>query len=162
MIMPEQISYVTPKGLERIQAELDRLRNVRRPKVIEQLKEALEQASAQASALENPDYEAAKNEQAFIEGRILQLEQILKTAVIIEEPATNEAIGLGSKVTVTEGLDGPPEHYQVVGSVEADPIHGFVSNESPLGRALMGHKAGDRVIVKAPDGEIEFYISSVE
>jgi transcription elongation factor GreA len=129
--------------------------------VILQLKEALEQASAQASPLENPDYAAAKNEQAFIEGRIQQLESIVKTAVVIEE-TTAEVVGLGTKVTVTEGEYGTPEHYHVVGSVEADPLHGYISNASPLGRALMGHKAGDTVIVNAPDGDIEFHIVSVE
>jgi transcription elongation factor GreA len=162
MTMPEQVTFLTPEGLKKVQRDLDELRNVRRPQVIKQLQEALEQASAQATPLENPDYDAAKNEQAFIEGRIMQLEQILKTAVIIQEPATREVIGLGSKVTITEGEDGPPEHYNIVGSVEADPRRGFISNESPLGRALLGHKVGDKVIVEAPDGPIEFYIRTVD
>jgi transcription elongation factor GreA len=162
MIMPEQVTFLTPEGLAKIQRDLDQLRNVRRPQVIKQLQEALEQASAQASALENPDYDAAKNEQAFIEGRILQLELILKTAVLIEQPRSPEVIGLGSRVCITEGQDGPPEHYCIVGSVEADPGRGYISNESPLGRALLGHKIGDRVVVHAPDGEIEFFVTAVE
>jgi transcription elongation factor GreA len=161
-MMPEQVTFLTPNGYEKVQQNLEWLRNVRRPQIIKQLQEALEQASAQASALENPDYEAAKNEQAFIEGRILQLEQILKTAVIIEHPPTREVIGLGSRVTVTEGEDGAAEQYSIVGSVEADPSRGFISNESPLGRALMGHKVGDRVLVRAPDGDIEFLVTSVD
>jgi len=160
--MPDQVSFVTPEGLKRIEQQLQELRTVRRPRIIQQLKEALEQASAQASPLENPDYAVAKNEQAFIEGRIQQLELILKTAVLIEEPGTHEVVSLGSKVTITEGSDGEPEHYHVVGSVEADPLHGYISNQSPLGRALMGHKVGDVVTVQAPDGEIEFYIQAVE
>jgi transcription elongation factor GreA len=160
--MPDQVSFVTPGGLKRIEQELHRLRTIERPKVIRQLKEALEQASAQASPLENPDYAFVKTEQAFIEGRILQLEQILKTAVLIQDTAAHDVVVLGAKVTITEGPDGPPEHYHVVGSVEADPIHGYISNESPLGRALLGHKAGDMVTVSAPDGEIEFYIQTVE
>ena len=160
--MPEQVSFVTPNGLKKVQEELDYLRNVRRPQAIRQLKESLEQASAQASALENPDLDVAKNEQAFIEGRILQLEQVLKTAVIIETPQTHEVIGLGNKVTVTEGADGVPENYCIVGSVEADPRKGYISNESPLGRALLGRKAGERVVIAAPVGEIEFCIQSVE
>jgi transcription elongation factor GreA len=160
--MPDQVTFLTPNGLEKIKRDLDILRNIRRPQVIKQLQEALEQASAQATPLENPDYDAAKNEQAFIEGRILQLEQILKTAVIIEGPETTEAIGLGSKVTITEGSDGPPEHYTIVGSFEADPSRGYISNASPLGRALMGHRVGDEVSVEAPDGEIVFYIQSFE
>ena len=82
--------------------------------------------------------------------------------MIIEEPQTRDAVGLGSKVTVTEGQDGAPEQYTIVGSVEADPGRGFISNESPLGRALLGHSVGDRVLVNAPDGGIEFYITVVE
>lgn len=160
--MPDQVTFLTPNGLEKVKRDLAQLREVRRPQVIKQLQEALEQASAQATPLENPDYEAAKNEQAFIEGRILQLEQILKTAVIIEGPATGDVVGLGSKVTITEGRDGSPEDYTIVGSVEADPTHGFISNISPLGRVLMGSRVGDRVVVKAPDGEIEFYVQSID
>lgn len=160
--MPDQVSYITPEGLKRIQEKLEDLRNVSRPRVIQLLKEALGQASAQATPLENPDYAAAKNEQAFVEGRILQLEQILKTAVVIEEPRTHDVIELGSKVIITEGEDGPPEHYQIVGSVEADPKRGFISNESPWGRALMGHKVGDQVTVATPDGEILLHIRAVD
>jgi len=159
--MPEQVTFVTAEGLKRIEQQLHQLRTVERPRVILQLKEALEQASAQASPLENPDYAAAKNEQAFIEGRILQLESIVKTAVVIEE-TTTEVVGLGTKVTVAEGDHGSPEHYHIVGSVEADPLHGYISNASPLGRALMGHKAGDTVTVHAPDGDIDFHIVSVK
>jgi len=159
--MPEQVTFLTPNGFEKIKRDLEELRTVRRPQVIKQLQEALEQASAQATPLENPDYDAAKTEQAFIEGRILQLEQILKTAVIIKGPETPDSIGLGSKVTIREVPDGPPEHYTIVGSVEADPSRGFISNASPLGRALSGHKEGDTVTYRAPDGEIEFYIESV-
>lgn len=160
--MPDQVTFLTPAGLEKVKRDLVELCTVRRRQVIKQLQEALEQASAQATPLENPGYEIAKNEQAFVEGRILQLEQILKTAVIIEGPATGDAVGLGSKVTITEGDDGPPESYTIVGSVEADPGRGFISNISPLGRALIGSKEGDRVTVEAPDGEIEFCIQSIE
>jgi transcription elongation factor GreA len=162
MMMPGQVTFLTPNGYEKVRQDLERLYNVRRPQIIKQLQEALEQGSAQASALENPDYEAAKNEQAFIEGRILQLEQILKTAVIIEGPSTHEVVGLGSKVTIIEGDGGIEEQYTIVGSVEADPGRGFISNRSPLGRVLMGHKVGDRVIVSAPDGDIEFLITSLD
>jgi transcription elongation factor GreA len=162
MAMPEQVTFLTPEGLEKVRRDLDHLRTVRRPQMIKQLQEALEMASAQATALENPDYDAAKNEQAFVEGRILQLEQILKTAVLIEGPETKEVIGLGSKVTITEGANGPPEQYCIVGSVEADPGRGYISNESPLGSALIGHQVGDQVSVEAPDGVIVFYVTVVE
>jgi len=160
--MPEQVTFLTPGGLEKVKKDLEYLCNVRRPQVIKQLQEALEQASAQATPLENPDYEAAKNEQAFIEGRILHLEQILKTAVLIKSPAAHDVVGLGSRVAITEGADGPSEHYTIVGSVEADPSRGYISNMSPLGRVLIGSKVGDCVVVEAPDGEIEFTIQSIE
>jgi transcription elongation factor GreA len=160
--MPEHISLLTPEGLKRLKLELEKLRTKERPRVIIQLKEALEQASAQASPLENPDYAAAKNEQSFIEGRIQQLESVLKTVVLIDPTVRSEVVVLGTKVTITEGADGPPERYHIVGPIEADPLHGFISNASPLGRALMGHKAGDAVLVNAPDGEIEFRIVAVD
>jgi transcription elongation factor GreA len=160
--MPEQISFVTREGLIKIERDLNELRTVHRPRVIRQLKEALEQASAQASPLENPDYAAAKNEQSFIEGRIMHLELILKTAVLIDESHTSDVVVIGSRVTVTEGSDGEEERYHIVGSVEADPLHGMISNESPLGRALLGHRADDTVIVQAPDGEIEFVIRAID
>ena len=156
--MPRQRTFVTPEGLKRIEQQLQRLCTVQRPKVINQLKEALEQASA----LESPEYITAKNEQAFVEGRIQQLEVILKTAELIQEPSANGVVSLGAHVTVTEGLDGPPEHYCIVGSVEADPLNGYISNESPLGQALMGRRVGDRVTIRAPDGEIEFCITAIE
>lgn len=156
--MAEQVTFLTPNGLEKIQRDLHELRTIRRPQAIKQLQETLEEGTS----LESPDYEVARNEQAFIEGRILQLEQILKDVVIIEKSEANEIVGLGSLVTITEGEDGEPEQYFIVGSAEADPRHGYVSNESPLGRALIGCQAGDEVTVEAPDGEIVFYIRSVE
>ena len=156
--MPRQRTFVTPDGLKRIERQLQQLCTTQRPKVLKQLKDALEQASA----LESPEYIVAKNEQAFVEGHIQQLEVILKTAELIQEPSANSVISLGAHVTVTEGLDGPPEHYCIVGSVEADPLHGYISNESPLGQALMGRQVGDRVTITAPDGEIEFYITAIE
>lgn len=159
--MTEPVTFVTSAGLKRIQDELNELRTVARPRIIRQLKDTLEQASAQASPLENPDYAVAKNEQSFVEGRIQQLELILKTAVLIDESQTGDEVTLGTKVTVQEEPDGPPEHYHVVGSVEADPLHGYISNESPLGKALMGHREGDRVTVHAPAGDIEFRILSL-
>lgn len=157
-MMPEHVTFLTPSGLEKIQRDLNELRTIRRPEAIKRLQETLEEGGS----LENPDYEIAKSEQAFIEGRILQLEQILKNVVIIEKRHSNEIIELGSRVTITEGEDGEPEQYLIVGSAEADPRHGSISNESPLGRSLMGHEAGEHVIVKAPDGEIVFYIKAVE
>lgn len=155
--MAEQVTFLTEEGLKKLQQDLEFLRNVRRPQVIKQLQEALEQASA----LENPDYEVAKNEQSFIEGRILQLEQALKNVVIIEKRQASEVVEIGVQVTITEGENGAPEKYIIVGSAEADPRRGYISNESPLGRALLGRQVGDHVTISAPDGEIVFYVRSV-
>ena len=109
--------------------------------------------------------EDARNEQAFVEGRIMTLEHILSTASIIEENGPADRVILGSHVTVVE-VDGDwrsaPETYRVVGSTEADPSSGRVSNESPLGRVLMGKKVGHSVVVKAPGGEIHFQIVSID
>ena len=156
--MAEQVTFLTEEGLKKLQQDLEFLRNVRRPQVIKQLQEALEQASA----LENPDYEVAKNDQSFVEGRILQLEQALKNVVIIEKRQASEVVEIGVEVTITEGENGAPEKYVIVGSAEADPRRGYISNESPLGRALLGRHVGDCVTVSAPDGEIVFYVRSVQ
>lgn len=156
--MVEQVTFLTEEGLKKIEQELDMLRNVRRPQVIKQLQDALEQAST----LENPDYEIAKNEQSFVEGRILQLEQIIKNVVIIEPHPVRGVVELGCRVTITEGMDGEPEQYIVVGSPEADPSRGYISNESPLGRALLGRRVNDQIKINAPDGPIIFYVRAIE
>jgi transcription elongation factor GreA len=111
--------------------------------------------------LENAEYEDAKNEQAFVEGRILTLEEILKNVVIIEEGGPTDRVSIGSRVTMVEE-DGEPETYHIVGSVEADPKRGRISNESPLGRALLGHRVGDEVIVNVPDGVLCFRITAIQ
>ncbi len=157
-MIPEHVTFLTKEGLQKLEHDLHVLCTVRRPQVIKQLQDALEQTSA----LENLDYEVAKNEQAFIEGHILQLEQILRNVVIIEKHESNGVIELGSQVTITEGVDGELEKYVLVGSAEADPRRGYISNKSPLGRALIGRQVGDRVVIQAPDGEIEFYIKSID
>jgi transcription elongation factor GreA len=113
---------------------------------------------------ENAEYEDARNERAFVEGRILTLEMILSKAVLIEDgTGPTDHVGLGSRVTVVEvnGEEGEPENYHVVGSAEADPVAGRISNESPLGRRLMGSKVGDIVKVNAPDGLINFKIIAI-
>ena len=159
--MPEQVTFLTPGGLEKVKKDLEYLCNVRRPQVIKQLQEALEQASAQATPLENPDYEAAKNEQAFIEGRIEEIEATLKLAQVID--AKNNAkgeVGVGSTVVVD--VNGSELTYMLTGSDEASPATGKISNQSPLGQALMGKKSGDRVAVETPDGAREYLIVKVK
>lgn len=156
--MTEDIHYLTPEGLKEYEQRLDFLRNVRRQEVAERLRLALEEGG---ELVENAEYEDAKNEQAFIEGEILRLEMILSNAQIIQE-GSKDTVGLGDKVTVQElGADGA-EVYYLVGAAEANPRAGKISHKSPLGRALMNHHIGDRVVVEAPDGDIVFEIKAIE
>ena len=111
--------------------------------------------------IENAEYEAAKNEQAFVEGRIQELELLLATAKIIKDNHASDTIGLGSKVTIQEEEYNEKESFVIVGAAEANPSEGRISNESPLGKAIMGHKKGDLVSVQAPDGEYKVKIVKV-
>jgi transcription elongation factor GreA len=150
-------SYLTREGFEKLQKELDYLRNEKRIEVAERLRDALEDGEL----IENAELEAAKNEQSFVEGRIKELEILLSNAHLIEEHNHTDIILVGSKVKVKEeGYD--PEEYVIVGAAEADPRLGRISNESPLGKALLNNKAGDKVKVEAPGGEFEIEILSVE
>ena len=150
--------YLTAEGVDNLRQELDHLVNVKRPALAERLHKAIQQGDLS----ENADYITAKEEQGFLEGRIQQIKAMLRRAVIIEENGpTDEAI-LGSRITVVEEGTEEPEIFQIVGPAEANPINGKVSNESPLGRALLGHQAGDVVTVKAPGGEIVFQITAIQ
>jgi len=149
-------SYLTREGFDRLQQELDYLRKVKRIEVADRLRDALEDGEL----IENAELEAAKNEQSFVEGRIKELEILLSNAHLIEETNQTDLVQVGSKVRVQEdGSD--PEEYVIVGAAEADPRLGRISNESPLGKALLNHKAGDRVNVEAPGGAFEIEILSV-
>jgi transcription elongation factor GreA len=154
IIMPS--SYLTREGFERLEKELDYLRTEKRNEVAVRLRDALEDGEL----IENAELEAAKNEQSFVEGRIKELEILLSNAHLIEEGSHTDIIQVGSKVKVhEEGYD--PEEYVIVGAAEADPRLGRISNESPLGKALLNKKAGDKVKVEAPGGEFEIEILSV-
>ena len=149
-------SYLTREGFERLQKELDYLRTEKRNQVAERLRDALEDGEL----IENAELEAAKNEQSFVEGRIKELEILLANAHLIEESNGSDIVQVGSKVKVKEeGYD--PEEYVIVGHAEADPRLGRISNESPLGKALLNKKAGDKVKVEAPGGEFEIEILSI-
>jgi transcription elongation factor GreA len=149
-------SYLTQEGFERLQQELDYLRTEKRTEVAERLRDALEDGEL----IENAELEAAKNEQSFVEGRIKELEILLSNAKIIQEHHNTEFIQVGSKVKVLEeGYE--PEEYVIVGAAEADPRLGRISNESPIGQALLNHKAGDKVKVDAPGGVFEVEILAV-
>jgi transcription elongation factor GreA len=157
--MTDQVQYLTPKGLQDIEAKLEHLRTVRRPAVAERLHQAMSEGG---ELVENAEYEDAKTEQAFLEGEIMRLETILSNARIIEDNGPRDVVGLGDRVAVLEKGQRKQEIFIIVGAAEADPREGKVSNESPLGRALLGKRVGEKVVVKAPDGDIIFTVKSIK
>lgn len=150
-------SFLTKEGYQKLQDELEHLRTTKREEIAARLREAADGEDL----IENAEYEAAKNEQAFVEGRIKDLELLLATAKIIEEPASSDMVQVGSKVSIQEVGSRSKEEYEIVGAAEANPIAGHISNESPLGRALLGHKAGDVVNVEAPENKYQVKIIEV-
>jgi transcription elongation factor GreA len=155
-------SFLTRQGYQKLQEELEYLRTVKRQEVAKRLHEAVE-GSGDLGVDLDAEYEAAKNEQAFVEGRIMELEMLLANAHVIEENSTGkmEVVQVGAKVTIQEN-GTEPECYTIVGPAEANPREGRISNESPLGRALMDHRAGDIVRVDAPGGSFTVQIVKVE
>jgi transcription elongation factor GreA len=142
-------NFLTKEGFQKLQDELDYLRKVKRQEVANRLHEAMEGGEL----IENAEYEAAKNEQAFVEGRIQELDALLASAKIIEDNGKRKSDGvqLGSKVTIKEG-NFEAETFTIVGVAEANPREGKISNESPIGKAILGHKIGDSVKVETPGG----------
>ena len=155
--MPNSAVYVTHEGLKKLEDELEHLRTVKRQEVAQRLHEAMEGGEL----IENAEYEAAKNEQAFVEGRILELEHMLAQAQVIEPGKSTGVVGIGSTVVIQENGKGS-ETYTIVGAAEANPRDGLISNESPLGQALLDHKAGDEVEVRAPAGTLRFRIVKIK
>jgi len=155
--MTDQV-YLTAEGAARLRAELEHLQGPAREELAQRLRAAIEQGDLS----ENADYIAAKEEQGFLEGRIQELEALLRNAVIIDESHQHpEEVALGTRVTIQEG-DSPPETYQVVGAKEADPSNGRISHESPIGRALMGRREGEDVTAQTPSGPIQIKILKIE
>jgi len=150
-------SFLTKQGFQKLQEELEYLRTTKRHEVAERLHEAMEGGEL----IEDAEYEAAKNEQAFVEGRIQELEILLGNARVIDETEKTDTVNVGSTVTIQEG-DNPEEIYTIVGPAEASPRDGRISNESPLGRALMEKRAGDTVKVDAPAGSFSVRVLKVE
>lgn len=156
-------TLVTREGLKKLKEELENLKTVRRQEVANRLKEAI----SYGDLSENSEYEEAKNEQAFVEGRILELEQKIKNAKIISEKKTDmrrgKEIEIGATVTVCEKADGELEQkFTIVGSTEADPLEHKISNESPLGKALLGKHKGDIAEVESPSGKSKYDILVVQ
>jgi transcription elongation factor GreA len=156
-IMAGNVVYVTSKGLKKLKEELEFLRTVKRKEVAQRLHEAMEDGEL----IENAEYEAAKNEQAFVEGRILELDHLIAQAKVIERGKSKDRVQIGSTVTVKEDRK-KPEVFTIVGAAEANPKEGLISNESPLGRALLDHKVGDKVEVQAPAGTLQFSIVKIK
>jgi transcription elongation factor GreA len=145
-------TYLSREGLEKLRAELDEMVNVRRNEVAQRIHDAKEHGDL----TENAEYEDAKNEQAFVEGRIQTLEVLIKNATIIDENHGVDHVQIGSTVDV-DGSDGQ-ERYTIVGSTEAKPGEGRISNESPVGRALLGRRKGETVTVRVPAGDFRYKI----
>lgn len=153
------ISFLTSEGYQKLQEELDYLRTTKREQIAERLHEAIEGGEL----LDNAELEAAKNEQAFVEGRIKDLEILLATARVVDDKDVDkEVIQVGNKVTIQEEGVTETEEYEIVGVAEADPGAGKISNESPLGKALLGKRAGDKVQVDAPAGAYIVKVLKVE
>ena len=151
-------NFLTKEGFEKLQDELDYLRTVKRQEVADRLHEAMEGGEL----IENAEYEAAKNEQAFVEGRIQELEMLLATARVIEDDKKKKVdlVQVGSTVTIQE--DGYEEEtYTIVGAAEANPREGKISNESPIGKAILNHRVGEDVPVEAPDGSYKVRIVKI-
>lgn len=157
MFMAEKATYITKQGLQKLEAELDELVRVRRREIATRIQEAKELGDLS----ENAEYQEAKNEQAFNEGRIDELENIIKHAEIIpDEVKQADVVQVGSTVEATNGNGSTT--FVIVGSNEADPLAGRISNESPLGQALLGKKVSDRVRVETPKGQVEYTIASIQ
>lgn len=152
-----QRTLVTREGLEKMQKELDELRSTKRAEIAQRLKAAI----AMGDLSENSEYDEAKNAQAFLEGRILQLEQQIRTAQVIEKVAKGR-VDVGSTVLIEDMEEHLQEKVTIVGSTESNPFEGRISNESPVGRALMGAKAGDTVEAEAPNGVLKYKVISIE
>jgi len=151
-------SYLTSEGAEELRRELDELVNVKRIELAKKLKAAV----AEGDLKENADYHDAKEQQAFLEGRIQYLENILRSSKIIENTGKTDEVRLGSVVTIVEEGAQEEEIYSIVGAAEANPREGKISHESPIGAALLGHRKGDKVRAKTPGGDMIFKIKSIK
>ena len=155
----EQPVYLTEDGLQKVKEELEYLTTTRRPEVAKMISEAIKEGDLS----ENAGYDEAKTAQGFLEGRIRDLETILKRVQIIKEgEAAKNIVSMGRTVILREVGTEFDETYTIVGSLEADPLYGRISNESPIGKALMGRKVGAKIVANTPGGEITFKIMRIE
>lgn len=157
--MDNGVVYLTEEGLQKIKEELEYLKTVKRPEISDKLQKAI----AEGDLKENANYHDAKEQQSFMEGRIRDLEDTLRRSQIIVNNGPSSVIRVGSTVTIAEiGFEDEEEEYRIVGVHEANPSKGLISNESPIGRALLGAKKGQIVSVETPRGETEFKILKIE
>ena len=154
--MNNRTQYISEDGLAKLRGELEELVNVRRQEIAQRIHDAKEHGDL----AENAEYEDAKNEQAFVEGQIQRLEALIKNAILIDETHGTDHVQIGSTVKV-EGTDGK-EVFTIVGSTEASPSDGKISNESPVGRALLGKRKGDAVVVHVPAGDFSYKILDIK
>ncbi len=154
--MIENPIYITKEGLERVQKELRELRTIRRKEVADRIEKAKELGDLS----ENAEYAEAKDEMSFVEGRILELQNTVNRSITIEKQRETNAVMIGSTVVIQ--TNGKEKTYTVVGSNEADPLHGRISNETPLAQALLGKCVGDAIEVKVPAGKILYTILSIK
>jgi transcription elongation factor GreA len=154
--MSEKV-YLTAEGREELQRELQMLIDVRRPELAAKLTEAV----AQGDLKENADYHDAKEQLAFVEGRVQYLENVLRSAEIISSDGAKDVVSVGSKVTIVEDGMDDEETYSIVGAAEANPSAGKISHLSPIGSALIGAKKGDKVRVSTPGGQVIFKVKKI-
>ncbi|MFS0751358.1 transcription elongation factor GreA [Oceanobacillus sp. 1P07AA] len=155
----EKSYYMTQEGKDKLEEELHYLKTDRRQEVVERIKVARDFGDLS----ENSEYDAAKDEQAFVEQRITQVEKMIRNAVIIENDNDNpNIVSLGKSVSFVELPDGDEETYKIVGSAEADPFEGKISNDSPMATSLLGKEIGEEVTVVTPGGDIDVRITNVE
>ncbi len=155
----EKVFPMTKEGKQKLENELEQLKSVKRKEVVERIKIA----RSFGDLSENSEYDSAKEEQAFVEGRITTIENMIRNAKIIEDSALDaDVVSLGKSVTFIELPNGDEETYSIVGSAEADPFEGKISNDSPIARSLIGKRIGDEVTVQTPGGEMNVRITSIK
>jgi len=155
--MASEETYLTKEGEDALRQELRQLTQTRRPALARKLREA----AAQGDLKENADYHDAKEQLGFIEGRVQQIESILRIAIVVENSGRSDEVRIGSTVVIQEDGEDIDEEYRIVGSAEANPRERKISEKSPIGSALMGKKLGEKVSVATPDGEIKFKIVDI-
>lgn len=158
VVEDEKVTFVTKEGLKKLKEELEHLKTVRRKEVSARLKEAI----SFGDLSENSEYEEAKNEQAFVEGRIIELEEKIKHAKIISDKHSNKVVTLGTKVKIRNTKTRSEEEFTIVGTTESDPLNHMISNESPIGAALMEQEVGSVVEVEVPAGTVRYKVMAIK